>query len=114
LPDFQGGGFQNIGFDVASHHPDMAVEEMPSIFDGPIKVVTPAQVRAFCRTEDSTAPALGLYMAGKRVMWCRSFVEHQQELWRRAVERAGRIYVIGAAIYDHDSHIWDVLANAKG
>ena len=30
------------------------------------------------------------------------------------MQRVGRIYVIGAAIYDHDTHIWDVLANARG
>ena len=47
-------------------------------------------------------------------MWCRSFVEHQQEIWRKAVMRAGRIYVIGAGVYAHDDHIWDVLADAKG
>ena len=115
LPDFKGGGFKGISFDLTPD-PNLPIEQIStSIYNGPVKpALSLAEVRAFCRKEDSTAPALGLYLPGKHVMWCRSFVEYQQELWRKAVKRAGRIYVIGAAVYAHDKHIWDVLAQAKG
>jgi hypothetical protein len=115
LPDFRGGGFKGISFDLTPD-PNIPLEEFSaSIYDGHVKPATSlAEVRSFCRNEDSVAPALGLYMPGKHVMRCRSFVEYQQEVWRKAVNRAGRIYVVGAAVYAHDAHIWDVLAGAKG
>ncbi len=115
LPDPKGVSFQNITFDLAPELHDLPVEQMTSaIYDGPVKPASPSEVRNFCRKEASMAPALGLYLPGKHVLWCPSFVEYQQELWRKAVKRAGRIYIIGAAVYAHDRHIWDVLATAKG
>jgi len=115
LPDFQGGGIRGISFDLTPK-PDLPLEEISSsIYDGRVRIASSlAEVRSFCRQEDSVAPALGLYMLGKPVMWCRSFVEYQQDVWRKAIKRAGRIYVIGAGVYEHDDHIWDVLEDAKG
>jgi hypothetical protein len=117
LPDQeQGARFEGIGFDLSmEERAETPIEDIKTaIYDGPVKPGSLYATRAFCRKNDSMAPALGLYLPGKLTLWCPSFVKRQQELWRKAVQRAGRIYVIGTAIYDHDTHIWDVLAQAKG
>jgi hypothetical protein len=115
LPDLRNISLRDVSFNLTPE-PSTPIEQLSaSIFDGPVKpAFSLTEVRAFCKKQDSAAPALGLYLPGKHVMWCRSFVERQQELWYKAVKRAGRIYVIGAAVYDHDNHIWDVLADVKG
>jgi hypothetical protein len=114
LPE-QKDQMQGLVFDMNLQGVDLPIEEMTSaIYDGSVRPATPQETRRFCRTNDSMAPALGMYLRGKHVLWCPSFVERQQQEWRRVVERAGRIYVIGAAVYDHDTHIWDALASARG
>jgi hypothetical protein len=117
LPDTeQGGSLKGIGISFAmeqwSGTPIADIDV--AAYDGHVKPGSLNETRTFLRQNDSMAPALGLYLPGKLTLWCPSFVKYQQELWRKAVQRAGRIYVIGAAIYDHDTHIWDVLAQAKG
>lgn len=84
-------------------------------FEGPIKIAQSAEeVRHFCQTEDSLAPAVALYAPGKRVLFCPSFVLKQQAEWKSAASAARTIYVIGLRVLPADDHIWGELAKAPG
>lgn len=72
------------------------------------------EILAFCRTEDSVAPALAIYDPSKHVPFCREFVQGQQWEWQRAVRAATRIFVIGLRVHPIDRHIWDPLEKAFG
>lgn len=69
------------------------------------------EVLAFCREEDSLAPAIALYAPTKHVLYCPRFVEVQRVAWAAAVQSASRVYVIGVSVNPvDDDHVWGPLA----
>lgn len=71
-----------------------------------------AEVSAFCRTEDSLAPAIALYAPGKKVLFSPSAVAEQQREWHRELARADILYSIGLRVVIDDDHIWGALASS--
>jgi len=54
-----------------------------------------------------------MYHPSKRVLYCRSFVQHQQAAYLSSVKSASRIYVIGLRVHAVDEHIWQPLASVR-
>ena len=47
----------------------------------------------------------------KRILYCRRFIQQQQDAWRDALKAASRIFVIGLRVHPVDEHIWKPLAS---
>ncbi len=107
LPDMGGASIRGISFDISA-------SKGGSILEAGIKFAGSArEILNFCEEEDAIAPALAMYSPDKRVLYCKSFVDQQQEAWRNEVSKAKRIYIIGLKVHAVDDHIWDVLADSK-
>jgi len=107
LPDLGGGGIRGIGFDLGQ-------SVGGAILDAPIRVAQSVrEILEFCTKEDAIAPALAMFHSTKRVLYCPSFVRHQQEAFLASINSASRIYVIGLRVHTVDEHIWGPLASAK-
>lgn len=107
FPELGGGSIRGIGF-------DMSGSSGGSILDAGIKVArSTSEILNFCKEEDAIAPALAMYSPDKRVLYCRSFVEQQQAMWRAEVKKAKRVYIIGLKVHPVDEHIWGVLASSS-
>lgn len=78
----------------------------------PIKPLNQEETLYRCSVEDSVSPALAMYAPGKAVKISPDYVERQQDLWRGAVRRASRIFVVGVRVHNADVHIWGELARA--
>jgi hypothetical protein len=107
LPDLGGVSIRGISFDISG-------SKGGSILNAGIKVAgSAAEVLRFCKEEDAIGPALAMYSPDKRVLYCKPFVEEQQNAWKAEVAKANRIYVIGLKVHPVDDHIWGVLAKSK-
>lgn len=107
LPDLGNSTFKNCHFGTAGTRDSTIVE-------APVKIATSiAEVLKFCNEQDSLAPALAMYSPDKRVLYCKRFVEQQQEAWRNAVDKASSLYIIGLKVHAIDDHIWGILAKSK-
>jgi hypothetical protein len=56
---------------------------------------------------------MAMYAARKRSPVSHQGIEHIQGLWREAMAKARRIYIIGARVLPADGHIWDSLVAAE-
>lgn len=107
LPDMGGASIKGISFDISA-------SKGGSILETGIKIArSTREILSFCKEEDAIAPALAMYSPDKRVLYCKSFVEQQQEAWRNEVAKAIRIYIIGLKVHAVDDHIWGVLAGSE-
>ncbi|MBQ0797353.1 hypothetical protein [Zhongshania sp.] len=107
FPDMGGGSISGVGFDISG-------SSGASILDAGIKVArSTREILRFCEEEDAIAPALAMYSPDKRVLYCRTFVEQQQAMWRSEVAKAKRVYIIGLKVHAVDDHIWGVLASSS-
>ena len=107
LPDMGNGGILGIGFDLGQAGGG-------AVLDAPIRVAqSTREILDFCCIEDSIAPALAMYHPSKRVLYCRSFVQHQQAAFLSSIHSASRIYVVGLRVHTIDEHIWQPLASSK-
>jgi hypothetical protein len=82
LPDLGGGSIRRTSF---------ATSASPSaiILDAPVRIAkSAAEVRDFCRREDSLAPALAMYSLDKRVLFCPKFIISQRRSWEASLRRA--------------------------
>jgi hypothetical protein len=104
LPDYQGAQFDNVSG---------LFTEGSAILETPITPVTSeAEVLEFVHTDNSFAPAMAMYIRGKHVLHCPSYVMNQQQHFHAACEAAERIIVIGLRVTEADTHIWDTLARS--
>lgn len=78
-----------------------------------VRAVSAAEVRHFCRTEDSLAPVMACYAHGKPTPFAPTFVRGQQEKWRAALKSASSVYVIGVRVVPDDAHVWEPLRATK-
>lgn len=107
LPNVGNSSFQGIGFDLSQ-------AANAAILDAPIRVAQSTQeILDFCANEDSIAPALAMYHPTKRVLYCRSFVQRQQDAFLSSIRSASRIYVVGLRVHTIDEHIWQPLASSS-
>lgn len=107
LPDLQPKQFSGITFDLSQ-------SKGGSIIEAGIKPAKSArEIIEFCEREDSIAPALAIYSPSKQVLFCRGFVQAQQQAWKSNLASASRIYVIGLRVHLVDEHIWGELAKTK-
>lgn len=107
LPDMGSGSISGISFDLSN-------SEGGAILDAPIKVATSTrEILDFCHSESSVGPALAMYHPSKRVLYCRSFVQHQQAIFLESACAASRIYIIGLRVHTIDEHIWQPLASSQ-
>jgi hypothetical protein len=58
-------------------------------------------------------PAIAIYMKGKKVKTCPEQVLRQQQMWKEAVAKAGKVYIAGARIVEEDTHIWAPLRASR-
>ena len=95
---------------------DCTFTHVRAAFDGPLrKLVTPREASKYCRSERSPlAPAMALYAKGKDVLVSPSHIQEQHVSFKKACERATRIYVIGVAVNPLDTHVWNPLAAGSG
>jgi hypothetical protein len=85
-----------------------------SNLEAPIKIAKSAdEVLAFCRDNDSFAPAVALYAPGKKVLFCPSAVKQQQDAWLSELSQANAVFIIGLRVLPEDDHIWGALAKAS-
>lgn len=103
LPDLQPRQISGIGFDVGT---------TGAVLDAPVRAVSPREAIEFCDREDAIAPVLALYVRGKQVLYCPSFVNAQVAAWTQALTNAGRAFVIGVRVHPADDHIWGQLAHS--
>jgi hypothetical protein len=103
LPDLQPRQISGIGFDVGTSG---------AVLDAPVRAVSPREVIEFCDREDAIAPVLALYVRGKQVLYCPSFVNAQVGAWSQSLRNAGRAFVIGVRVHPADDHIWGALARS--
>jgi hypothetical protein len=108
LPDMQPLQISGIGFNLIG-------SAAGGILEAGVRVASSAkEVIEFCRREDSVAPALAMYSPSKRVLFCRSFIQGQQQALNTAIKNASRIYVVGLRVHAVDEHIWGPLAESEG
>lgn len=106
LPDIGNSSIRGIGFDLSQ-------AEGGAVLDAPIRVAqSTREILDFCSTEDAIAPALAMYHPSKRVLYCRSFVQHLHAAFLSSIRSASRIYVIGLRVHTIDEHIWQPLASS--
>lgn len=107
LPDLQPRQFSGISFDLSQ-------AKDASIIETGVKPARSAQeIIEFCEREDSIAPALAIYSPSKQVLFCKKFVQAQQQAWRTNLASSARIYVIGLRVHLVDEHIWGEMATGK-
>lgn len=106
LPDLGPLQVSGIGF-------DMGASSGAAIETGVRPAQSAQEVIEFCDREDSVAPALAMYSPSKQVLYCRSFIQAQQQAWLAALNQTSRIYVVGLRVHTIDEHIWRPLASAK-
>lgn len=107
LPALEPRQITGIGFDL-SNSPG------GSIIEAGVRVArSTMEVLEFCQREDSIAPAIAMYSPDKRVLFCRSFVQAQQEAWQRALKEASRVFTLGLRVHPVDKHIWEPLGSAS-
>jgi hypothetical protein len=83
------------------------------IVSAPARAASKPETIRFCRTEDTLAPAVALYAAGKEVLYSEVIVQQQQEEFRREVSRAAEVCLIGVRVNPTDTHIWEPLSAAR-
>lgn len=66
-----------------------------------------------CTHEDSVAPAIAIYAAGKPVKISPDYVEHQQAQWIDSLKLAKNAFIVGVRVHPIDQHIWGELAKTK-
>lgn len=66
-----------------------------------------------CANEKGLAPAIAMFAQGKSVRVSPEFVDQQYSMWKTAVEKASKIYVIGVRVHEVDEHIWSVFGKSK-
>ena len=82
-------------------------------FSAPVRLASGnEEVRHYCLTQTSVAPAIAMYARGKPVFNSPGYVARQQEHWRAEVARADDIVIVGLRANDDDDHIWGVLGEA--
>ena len=87
---------------------------MKSEFGLPVRpVFDKAELTRFYREEDSLAPAIAMYAPRKRFNVSDDFVDDQLGQWKRLVEDASRIVLIGVGVNPDDTHIWGPLARSS-
>lgn len=79
----------------------------------PIRPLTREATVYRCTNEDSVAPAIAMYAAGKAVKISPDYVEEQQRQWITAVLTAKKVFVVGVRVHSVDEHIWGTLAKTK-
>lgn len=107
LPDLQPRQISGISFDLSQSAGGSIVEA------GVRPARSAREIIDFCDREDSVAPALAMYSPSKQVLFCKGFVQAQQQAWLAALSSAARIYVIGLRVHLVDDHIWGPLAKAR-
>jgi hypothetical protein len=91
----------------------ISVTGFGAIAQAPVRTArSTAEIISFCDREDTLAPALALYSPDKRVLFSPNFVDAQKEYWRKALDVAERICVVGLKVHPSDTHIWGPLANS--
>lgn len=107
LPNLKPRQISGIAFDLSE-------SKGGAILETGVRVAKSAQeVLQFCDTEDSVAPALAMYSPSKQVLFCRGFVQEQQDALLHALNEAARVYVIGLRVHVIDEHIWGPLSKSK-
>lgn len=107
LPDLQQHKFKGISFDLSQSTDGSIIETGVRVARSSREIID------FCNLEDSIAPAMAMYSPSKQVLYCRSFIQAQQQAWLTALTAAARIYVIGLGVHLVDEHIWGRLAKAR-
>ncbi|MHB1619916.1 MAG: hypothetical protein ACYCTY_08055 [Sulfuricella sp.] len=107
LPNLQPRQFSGVSFDLSQ-------SKGGSIIEAEVKPARSSrEIIDFCDREDSIAPALAMYSPSKQVLFCKGFIQAQQQAWLTALSAAARIYVIGLRVHLVDEHIWSPLAKAR-
>lgn len=107
LPDLGTNRYINLTFKMTPGNPNQQTVAAP------IKVAQPEEVVAYCSDPStSVAPALALYARGKQIIAAARDVKAQQQEWRRQVQAASRIYIIGVSVNREDPHIWDAIRDS--
>lgn len=106
LPNTSPMQISGIGFDLSQSEGGSILET------GVVPARSAREIIEFCDREDSIAPALAMYAPSKRVLFCRRFIQTQQEAWLKALKEVSRIYVIGLRVHTVDEHIWAPLAQS--
>lgn len=92
----------------------MTTHPNAAILEAPINAVTTTEAINFCLNENSIAPAISMYSIGKKVLFCPSFIQHQQDWFKQEISIADEIFVIGLAVNHLDEHIWMPLSTTNG
>ncbi len=79
----------------------------------PIRPLNQEETLYRCRSEDSVAPAIAMYAAGKAVKISPDYVEEQQRQWTLSAYAAKHVFVVGARVHPIDDHIWGTLSKTK-
>ena len=85
------------------------------VFDTPPVYANPNEAIQFCLSNTALYPAMCLYMEAKPSQISQQFIRKKQQEWKKHIENAERILIIGVYPYLDYTHIWDSLTktNAK-
>jgi hypothetical protein len=83
--------------------------------EAPIRIARSRdEVKAFCKNEDSLAPAIAVYAPGKAVLFSSGAVKEHQAAWASVLKgKPDRLYSVGLRIVETDDHIWGAIANER-
>lgn len=109
-------GSCNFVPDVPSHEmwQSCTFEGKGTHIQAPLAALTPAEVRQFCKINDSISPAIAMYTVGKEIKICPDQIKTMQQIWKNRTRAAKVNFVIGLAVEENDHHIWDTLARSQG
>jgi hypothetical protein len=81
--------------------------------NAPVETVSWPDAKRIWTTEDSLAPAMSLYSAGKEVLFSDRFVARQQAAWSEVCRTASEVNIVGVRVWPSDTHVWGPLAESS-
>jgi len=97
-PDYGSGRLENIRFKGCKQNISASVKHINNL----------DEITALCR-EQNPGPVLAEYRRGKRVANCSKFTDKQVDLWKEAIKKASKCFIIGLRLNKEDIHIWEPL-----
>jgi len=71
------------------------------------------KVQYYEKMREACAPCMSYFIENKSTNFGSSFIEQEKERYKELVSNAEKIIIVGAALREYDTHIWEPLKNTK-
>lgn len=102
-PDLGSGSINNITWRDATFN---------RLHHGPVKVVSIQEINRSCRKKH-LGPVMAEYHQDKRTITGGNFTDNQIALWKEALKKASKCFIVGLRLNTADKHIWGPIESSK-